>query len=409
MLAAPQLTHLLLVIISCIVLFACLANLGVGDRVPYASSYAAAFEETFRALLGLGYVKLADIFPAGVMQPLPQHLLGVIIYYGREMLFVMIFMQYFMATLGGVFMSLKQDAAGEKSSSIGKDISHNVMPEVQAKLKHLLRGPKYSKTARDSNGAAVALPAGAEALYGFIKAHYPQLVASKVYGDRVAAIKVGCKHLDLASLQQLLADLSTGGDSGLHLMQTGPARRFAAQPKAAELSGGDAAAAAAEACDGPARLAAMDSHRAAAAVPGTAGALVLPAAGRAAIAAGAAAPAVAAAMAAADQLMAVLGRAVDAKVLTDASNNPGQIAAGLVDTGAGLQGARQGLEEEVGSNTVYAFHVLCGVECHVTKPLAPWVVHAQWAWQRLAYPFLIPSSPVRFGVADLSPSKCQSG
>jgi hypothetical protein len=54
-LAAPQLAHLLFVIFNAITLFALLSYLGLGQRVSYASSYAASFEETFRALLGLGY------------------------------------------------------------------------------------------------------------------------------------------------------------------------------------------------------------------------------------------------------------------------------------------------------------------------------------------------------------------
>lgn len=97
--AAPQLVHLMVIITSCIVLFAGLSVIGIGNRVAYASSYTASFEETFRTLLGLGYIKLPDVFPGALQQRLPQQILSVIIYYGREVLFVMILMQVSAARL----------------------------------------------------------------------------------------------------------------------------------------------------------------------------------------------------------------------------------------------------------------------------------------------------------------------
>lgn len=65
-LAAPQLAHLMFVIFNAIALFALLSYVGLGQRVSYASGYAESFEETFRALLGLGYVGFGDNFPPEV-------------------------------------------------------------------------------------------------------------------------------------------------------------------------------------------------------------------------------------------------------------------------------------------------------------------------------------------------------
>jgi hypothetical protein len=45
--AAPQLGHLLLVILACILCFACVACVGLGERVSYLNSAGAAIEETF--------------------------------------------------------------------------------------------------------------------------------------------------------------------------------------------------------------------------------------------------------------------------------------------------------------------------------------------------------------------------
>lgn len=54
------------VIFNAIALFALLSYVGLGQRVSYASGYAESFEETFRALLGLGYVGFGDNFPPEV-------------------------------------------------------------------------------------------------------------------------------------------------------------------------------------------------------------------------------------------------------------------------------------------------------------------------------------------------------
>jgi hypothetical protein len=105
--AAPQLGHLLLVILACILLFACVACVGLDGRVSYLKSAGAAVEETFSVLLGLGSVTLADAFPDSVSLSAAEALLGLLIYYLRVVLFVMILSQYFMATLGAEFSRLK--------------------------------------------------------------------------------------------------------------------------------------------------------------------------------------------------------------------------------------------------------------------------------------------------------------
>lgn len=249
--AAPQLAHLLLVICCCIVLFSGLANLGLGHRVPYLSSYAAALEETLRSLLGLGYVKLQDVFPGGLRQSPAQTLLSVVIYYGREMLFVMVLTQYFMATLGSAFMRLKRRAAGTKGSSVGRDIVQHVLPELQSKVVRMLRGPEYSSSARDANGAAVEVPAGAEELHSFLKEHYPHLVESKSFGNRHRAVKIGGGYVSAAALKQLLADLAVAdaqGEQGAAIAQQLPhssvVRRYwrKAQQVAAAAAAGEEAA-----------------------------------------------------------------------------------------------------------------------------------------------------------------------
>lgn len=173
-LATPQLAHLLFVIFNAIALFALLSYLGLGQRVSYASSYAASFEETFRALLGLGYIKLPDVLPIDVALTPPQMLLSLIIYYGREVLFIMILMQFFMTTLGAQFMELKAKTLGSKASSIPQDVVQHVLPEVRHKAAAAFRRARQlllhrqavvppSSTAAVATGDAGATPGGASA------------------------------------------------------------------------------------------------------------------------------------------------------------------------------------------------------------------------------------------------------
>jgi hypothetical protein len=324
MLAAGQLAHLLLVIVVAITLFAQLSYLALGQRVSYASSYSAAFEETFSALLGLGYIKLPHVFPPAVTQSRPQLLLSVVVYYGREALFVMVLMQFFMTTLGGVFMQLKAAAAGGRSTSIPQDLRKHVLPELRAKATGLVRclrrqgmgaggllwqagGPRGRAAAAapgSSNAQAGAEPAlllqsrSSEALRSFLKARLPHLVTRKAFGDRVPAIRLGGAYVDLPSLQQLCAEMALQQGQAEVLLRTAPARAYARRAASARAGQGAAAAG-------------------------------LPDAGRNAAMAGAPPGAVAAAMAAAQQLMGICGGPVDAARVRDNSLLQLQLLGGL--------------------------------------------------------------------------------
>lgn len=327
--AAPQLAHLLFVIFNAIALFALLSYLGLGQRVSYASSYAASFEETFRSLLGLGYVKLHDIFAPEVALSPPQVLLSLIIFYGREVLLVMILMQFFMTTLGAQFAELKAQTRGALASSIPEDVLRHVLPELQAKVRAALGRVSCTKpyprwqaagtaarrnaataqpsdaTGADTDTAVQPLHAqqqegephvSAEDLLAFLKVHFPELVSRKAFGDKVPAIHVGGRYLDLHGLQHLFVQLSMQSRSTLTLLQTAPARAFAHQAAGTSSSGGGS------------------STGASAAVAAS----KLPAVGRIAVEAGAPAAAVAAALAAAEQLLGSCGRPVDTLELQEA-------------------------------------------------------------------------------------------
>eukprot|EP00775_Hariotina_reticulata_P011535 gene11535-11678_t len=278
--AAPQLAHLLIIIISCVALFSCLAIIGSGDRVQHYSSYGTAFEETLASLLGLGYVQKKDIFPGTVWQPFPQQLLSVLIFYGRELLFVLVLMQFFMSTLGSTFMKLKRSATGNKTSSIGQDVMHDVVPESRARLRGMF-------TRRPVTGSAASLQ-------NFINNHGPHLLTSTTPGEQRTAIKISDKYLDLEVLQQLLVELSLDDDdSHLQLQQTGPAARYNRQVGMDPAAGSNSSA--------------TDAHVSAK----TAQLQLLPPVGQAAVRAGCDGGAVAAALAAAAQLMDAFGETVD--------------------------------------------------------------------------------------------------
>lgn len=329
-LAAPQLAHLLFVIFNAVALFALLSYLGLGQRVPYASSYAASFEETFSSLLGLGYVKMPDVFPDNLAQSAPQMLLSLIIFYGREVFFVMILMQFFMTTLGSQFMELKARAAQAKASSIPQDVASHVLPELKTKAVTAFRHAQQlrlrrkqavapagsnNRTGGDGSPAAVEaigpsnsgssveqkrLHAGAEALLGFLSSHFPGFISRKGFGDKVSAISIAGQYLDLERLQQLFAELAVQTSSQT-LLQSAPARAFTHHTADAA----SAEASSSSSCTDPAASAEAAAAR-------------LPPVGKAAVAAGAPAAAVAAALAAAEQLLGSCGEPVDAAELQQA-------------------------------------------------------------------------------------------
>ena len=273
----------------------------------------------------------------------PQLLLSYVIFYSREVIFVMILMQFFMSVLGDQFSELKAEAAGLLARSIPQDVAEHVLPEVKATAKATLQHAKklqlyrWLRLARQHSddttpdqsadspalqGSSSAvqgepllvgdssatpeqqhscqkLPVSAAALLIFLKAHYPELIPSKAFGDRTPAIQVGSRYLDLEAMQDLLAQVCFNGEASLALLQTGPAREFTQRhASTAETS--------------------SSSNNSLADSSGAAGRQLLPSAGQAAVVAGAPAAAVAAALAAAEQLLGSCGSPVDALELQEA-------------------------------------------------------------------------------------------
>jgi len=136
--AAPQLAHLLLIIVSCVALFACLANLGSGDRVEHYSSYATAFEEILGSLLGLGYVQKRDIFPGTVLATLPQQPPECVdlLWQGNAVCLGAYAVLHVDSWCN--FHAAERSAVGNKATSIGQDVLYDVLPESQAKLRGIV-------------------------------------------------------------------------------------------------------------------------------------------------------------------------------------------------------------------------------------------------------------------------------
>jgi hypothetical protein len=142
----PQVAHLCLVIIVCMVLTAAVLTMAVGHRTSAAHVFPAALNELFNGLLGGAELTLEAVFPQGVQQPAVQAFAAGLIYYLRDFLFIMVLMQFFMATIGSVFVAVKSEAqehllkeagaAGEGSiklrGTIPHDLADHVWPEVRA-------------------------------------------------------------------------------------------------------------------------------------------------------------------------------------------------------------------------------------------------------------------------------------
>jgi hypothetical protein len=270
--AAPQLGHLLLVILACLLLFALVACVGLGERVMPLSSAAGAVEETFSVLLGLGTVGLADVFPAGVSLSAAEALLGLLIYYLRVVLFVMILSQYFMATLGAEFSRLKWLGRVLHARSIGADLAADIAPELRLRMQHMMGLKGCLVRCRTRTAVVPANPAQFERLSAAAGATCGSLGSSKAALQLIRAcmpgldscsdshnsssskltVEVMGRQLDMSALQQLLLQLADGSKVNhlqLHTTAGGKAASLAAgcDMEAAGDGVGDAGAAAAAA------------------------------------------------------------------------------------------------------------------------------------------------------------------
>jgi hypothetical protein len=178
---------------------------------------------TFSVLLGLGSVTLADVFPGSVGMSAADALLGLLIYYLRVVLFVMILSQYFMATLGAEFSRLKWLGRVLHARSVGADVAADIAPEVQLRMQHLAR-----RVARCRTGAAVAPADAVQSVAGsqtstdstsssrealqLIRGCMKHLDSSSSNDEETtgsqAVIQVLGMQLDLPALQQLLLQLT---------------------------------------------------------------------------------------------------------------------------------------------------------------------------------------------------------
>lgn len=315
--ATPQLAHLLVVLAACMALFALVLVLGAGGTAAPASTAGDAFYDTFLLLLGGSNVGRADLLPRGASGA--RVLLGGLIFYCRELLFIFVLMNFFMAVVGDVFSRIK-DATAPRS--IGADLRRDVLPELRGWLAarraawRARRGRVAPSGGGDSGAAAAAAPPETSAvLLERLQAAYPGLVLarSKGFGDKVDCIKIdlgtgaGPKLVNLGTLQRLLADLS---------LDSGAAQLLATLPAAA--------------CHKEAVAAAADGN------PVAGGAAGAAAAAAPAMAAGGDARAVAAALSVAERLVAELGQPCTAEQLRAA---PLQVAS--TGIGAGLDSDEQ--------------------------------------------------------------------
>ena len=147
----PQIGHLLLVYLASLCMYAGMLSLVLGPRTDAADNYGSALYELLMGLLGGSDLILATMYPEGLAQTRAQAFAVGFIHYTREFLFIMILMQFFMATLGGVFVQVKaaaiqrvaamqlQEGAGGSApggsltpGGIPWDLSRHVLPEVVA-------------------------------------------------------------------------------------------------------------------------------------------------------------------------------------------------------------------------------------------------------------------------------------
>ena len=145
----PQVAHLCLVIVVCMVLSAAVLTMALGHRSSAAHTFAASLNELFNGLLGGAELTLEAMYPDGMQQQRAQAFTAGLIYYLRDFLFIMVLMQFFMATIGAVFVAVKGEAQQRLRSAAGgsdvrlkgtipHDLADHVWPEVLVAAKQAL-------------------------------------------------------------------------------------------------------------------------------------------------------------------------------------------------------------------------------------------------------------------------------
>ena len=316
--AVPQLAHLLAVLAACMVLFGAALTLAAGTRAAEASTPGGGLYDTFLLLLGGGGVPLPRLLPPALAGEGPngalaaQRLLGLAVFYGRQLLFVLVLMSFFLAVLGGVFEQAKARAAARGARSMPADVREALAPELAAWAAaaarrrrgdgdgngsgggcwprrrlgagaavvplapgeeeagvDVLAAPGAADVDADAAALADGAPLTSAALLARLRAAYPGLAPRRraAPAGKVDAIRLelpgGSRLVNLGTLQRLLADLSAQGGAAALLagLPAGAAHKAAAA--GAPAGGGCAAAAAAAA---PALAAGGDPRAVAAAL-----------------------------------------------------------------------------------------------------------------------------------------------
>ncbi len=237
-------------------LFSAVLVLGAGELHPAASTALGAFYDTFMLLLGDAQVGLPELLPDDVTTPAAARLLAVLPFYGRQLLFVFVLMNFFMAVLGDVFVRIKR-TTWATARGVPADLRKVVLPELAAWAEDewrrrrggsgggcggcgggRRRGAAVAPAAEEVDtieaGGRAALAGAAEggdgsdnragrhtsaALLDRLQAARPGLASgpSKAFADSVSCIELGgaCggKLLTLGTLQRLVADLSLQGEA----------------------------------------------------------------------------------------------------------------------------------------------------------------------------------------------------
>jgi hypothetical protein len=166
-----------------------------------------------------------------VSLPAAEALLGLLVYYLRVVLFVMVLSQYFMATLGAEFSRLKWLGHRLHARSIGADVAADIAPELQLRMRHLARRMQRWKgcIVMCSSSSSAVVPADAAACCAgshstqgrstsssaaalhLISTCMPHLDSSNDIEqdcNSAPAVEVFGRQLDLLTLQQLLLQLA---------------------------------------------------------------------------------------------------------------------------------------------------------------------------------------------------------
>ncbi len=188
--SAPPVAHLMVIFITCMVLFAAYGSIVFGYRVDSLADMGTALYSVIFLLFGGDAFDSSKLRPAGTGMAQAEYIAAAVVIGAAQFLLVFVLMNFFLAIIGTTFMKLKQ-RTWASATTVAQDFARVVAPDADAGWKELMLRLRAAK--RDRAPALPAPPASTHLLkvLGGDAPADSDAEASAVQGELIRAIRIG--------------------------------------------------------------------------------------------------------------------------------------------------------------------------------------------------------------------------